>query len=116
MPLCAAEERSSLTYPWERREFIYRRNEECRKAPIEWFVHSNNGERSIARKVTFKIGTDDAQLGRVVVVWEERKGIGSKARSAPRAILERYGRRFALWVGFELAYFGSSRIRAPIPF
>src|SRR5207245_4574964 len=108
------QKRPRLPDPRERRELIYRRDQEGRQPPVDRLIHSDDGERAVAREVALEIRAHDAQLARLVVIGQQREGVGPEARPAPRAVLERDRRGLAPRVGLELPHFGSRRIRSPV--
>src|SRR5262249_46505896 len=87
--VAATEQRPGLPDPWQRRELVHRCDQEGGEPPVDWLVYRYDGKGAVARKVAFEVRTNDAQLARLVVIGQEREGIGTEARSAPRAVFER---------------------------
>jgi len=75
VPLCTTQESSGLAYPWKGSELINRRNQESGETTIKGFINCQDGKRSIARKVTFEVSADNAQLTGLVVIRQEHKRI-----------------------------------------
>ena len=96
MPVRAAEQRSRLPDPRERRELVDRGDQERRQPPVERLIDGDDRQRPIAREVALEVRADDAQLVRLIVVGQQRERLRLEARPAPRAVLERDRRGLAL--------------------
>src|SRR5436190_4814084 len=88
VPVDAAQKCPRLSYPWERSELVHRRDQKGREAPIDGLVHGDDRQCTVAREIALEIRAHDAQLARLVVIRQQREGVGPEARSAPWAVLE----------------------------
>ena len=114
VPVRAAEQRSGIAHPGERGELVHGRDQKRGEAPVERFVDGDDREGLVAREVALPVRARYAEIGRVVGIGEQCEGLRGEVVAAPRATLERYGRRLAARIVLVLADLAAGGVRAPI--
>jgi len=94
--LDAPEKSANPTDPRKRGALIDGCNEKARKAAVDRFIHRDNRQRHAATEGARAICAGDAEVGRLVTVWQQAKGNGFELLSASRTIFEWNGRRFSV--------------------
>ena len=108
------EQHAGVADPRQRREFVNRRDQECRQPAIDRLVHRDDGQWSVAAEVAFEIRTGNAQVVRRVRIRFQREGRRREARAAPGTVLQRDRRRIAVGVLLKSVGLATRRVRVSI--
>ena len=68
-----AEESAGFPNPWQAREFVDRRDEKCRQAPINRLIDGQDGKRTVADEIAGRVGATDFHVREARARWECRR-------------------------------------------